>query len=648
MAEKKLELSGKSQDSLLQFMRYAQDENRRRRDLYNKMCAIDIAYARYVDSCQADTGEGIDRRRELGEFPCGSIRDPQSPIVISQVDSFVGYLADVYCSGYPMFPVATKPKQRKEGEQLQAIIDQHAILGGYQRQLVKNFKAAMKYNVSALEIDWCPVDRYSVVDETMKPLEKGKVKGVVNMYNSLKDRDMYNVIMDPKVTDPADIPMYGEYAGYVELFNRTRMIKWLQYLATTDHGYNTTQALGTGMGSVLSTSTIGTGSLYYQVKPQISELISGRGYEDLQGVDWSHWFGSVANKKGLTMRGLYEVATIYARIIPSEHLITAPNANVPQIWKLQCVNNAKLICAKRIISPYDLLPMLFGQPFEDHFGLQTQSLAENQMGYQDTVSKLVAIRMNSARRAVTDRAIYDPNAFDQDAINSPHPAAKIPMKPNALRAGKTIDTIFKNIPFDSRGTETVIQDAELVTRMSGQASGLNRPQQGEFQKGNKSVTEWNDTMSGSDNRLRLVPMVLEYQVFAPLKEMIKMNIHQYGVAGTYPNMKDGGQVEITNADLDKIRTTALHFKIADGYIPISKMASVSAIKEGFMMINQSPALQAALGPTLPGIWAHLMSLQGVQGLDEYMPTQEQAGANIQQAQAEEAAASADTQQGAPQ
>lgn len=270
------------------------------------------------------------------------------------------------------------------------------------------------------------------------------------------------------------------------------------------------------------------------------------------------------------------------------------------------------------------------------------------MGYQDTVSKLVAIRMNSARRAVTDRAIYDPNAFDQDAINSPHPAAKIPMKPNALRAGKTIDTIFKNIPFDSRGTETVIQDAELVTRMSGQASGLNRPQQGEFQKGNKSVTEWNDTMSGSDNRLRLVPMVLEYQVFAPLKEMIKMNIHQYGVAGTYPNMKDGGQVEITNADLDKIRTTALHFKIADGYIPISKMASVSAIKEGFMMINQSPALQAALGPTLPGIWAHLMSLQGVQGLDEYMPTQEQAGANIQQAQAEEAAASADTQQGAPQ
>ena len=35
-------------------------------------------------------------------------------------------------------------------------------------------------------------------------------------------------------------------------------------------------------------------------------------------------------------------------------------------------------------------------------------------------------------------------------------------------------------------------------------------------------------MGGSDNRLRLPALTLEYQFFVPLKEMLKFNIYQYG------------------------------------------------------------------------------------------------------------------------
>jgi len=37
------------------------------------------------------------------------------------------------------------------------------------------------------------------------------------------------------------------------------------------------------------------------------------------------------------------------------------------------------------------------------------------------------------------------------------------------------------------------------------------------------------------------------------------------------------------------------------------------------MLGNSPVLQQSMGGALPRIWAHLMSLGGVTGIDQYMP-----------------------------
>jgi hypothetical protein len=150
-------------------------------------------------------------------------------------------------------------------------------------------------------------------------------------------------------------------------------------------------------------------------------------------------------------------------------------------------------------------------------------------------------------------------------------------------------------------------------------TGLNKPQQGEFQKGNKSVKEWTDTMAGSDNRLRLPALTLEYQVFVPIKAQLKLNIFQYGPTGIFQNVKTGEPLEVTEADLDELRKTVLMFKLADGYTPASKIAATDTIKEGMLMLNQSPILQQQFGAALPNIWAHLMTLGGAQGIEEYLP-----------------------------
>lgn len=618
-------LSEKSQKSLVSLVRYALEENRKRNDFIDKMVFIDAAYARYKQ-IEDSTESGVDTR--VGTIPCGTLKDITAPIVVSQVDSFVAYLADIYCSGYPMFPVASSPKQAKQATVLQSIIDTHAVLGGYPRQLLKFFRNCVKYNRGALEVDWCPIERYSVLDDLMKPLDKSQVKRTTEHYTRVRNLDGYNLVLDPRCEEMADIPVDGEFAGYVELFGRIKLIRLLQYLATTDYGYNTTQAVHSTIGGASSNPMPSFSGLYYREKPTISEVITNRSFRDYYDFDWSRWMESKDQRSGRPVRGMYEIATLYFRLIPEEHGIYSQNKDVPQIYKLIVVNNDKLICAKRIISAYDTLPILVGQPFEDGFSEQTQSTAEMQIPYQDAVSKLINIRFHSARRAVADRGIYDPKMIDPTDVNSPHPAAKIPIKPNSKLGGKGLQDAYFPIPYDRNGTDGVIQDAQIVIGMSGQQSGLNKPQTGEFQKGNKSVQEWQDTMAGSDNRLRLNPMSLEYQVFMPLKEQLKLNIYQYGPTGIFQDMKSGESIEIKEAEITELRKTVLYFKVADGYLPISKLAATNIIEKGLVLIGNSPILQAAYGPSLPPMFAHLMQLQGVQGLEEYTPTPEQAQANI--------------------
>lgn len=622
-------LSEASQKSLVKYVDSALQQHKRRTDMHQKMAMIDVAYARYTESTmfgtEADGTTGVDLA--AGNVQCGvALKNITVPIVVSQVDSFVGYLADVFLSGYPIFPVVSSPANRKDAEKLQSIIDTHAIVGAYPRQLLKFIRDGIKYNFSGLEVDWAPIDRYSITTNIMKPLDAAGAKKSTEAYNKIKRIDPYNLITDPRIEDMADNPYCGEFGGYVELLSRVELTRTLQRLIDTDYGYNTTSSLHTDLGKDGKSPLPGYTGIYYKEKPQISELIQSKNFNNYGDFDWERWMNSQPSRAGRPVKGLYEVTTLYARIIPSDHEMSGPNRNIPQIWKLRTVNNDKLIHAQRIISAYDLLPILIGQPLEDGFAEQTQSVGEMQIPMQEAVSTLYNIRFNAARRAVSDRGIYDPKILDSSDVNSAAPAAKIPIKPNSLLGGKTLEHAYRSIPFDPRGTDNVIQDAREVMAMSGMLTGLNKPQQGEFQKGNKSVQEWSDTMAGSDNRLRLPALCLEYQVFLPLKEQLKLNIYQYGPTGIFQDLKNGQTVEVAQEDIEKLRKVVLFFKIADGYIPASKLASTQTIMTIMQLISQSQILQASYGPMLPEIVAHLAQLGGVLGLEEYLPQLQPQGA----------------------
>lgn len=602
--------TAESQKRIIHFATRLLDEHRKFSNYLDKMEKIDVAYARYKANIDPATGVARGQGIDAATTPVGVMNLPSTtpPVVVSQVDSMVGYLADVFLSGTPMFPVVSSPSTKALAEQLEVLLDDHAALGGYARQLLMFFRDGIKYNYSAIEADWTSIEQYTVMDELLEPGIKKTAKDNKS-YTKLKRLDPYNVVRDYNVS-PGDIAAEGDYAGYIELLSKTKAKRKLQRLANDGEAFNVREAVATAL------SQSPDGSPNYRIHPQVSDYISAR--KPISGLNWFQYLGGKESPTVGTDN--YEVFTFYARILPSEFLLSSPSPNTVQIWKFVVINSTIVVQAKRIISAYDYLPILFGQPLEDGLGYQTQSIAEGNIPFQQASETLFNISFNAARRAVSDRALYDPDLIKSKDINAPVPAAKIPVKSNSLDQSKTIRDAYYQIPFDARGTEGALQSGMQIVAFGKELSGLNSPMQGQFQKGNKSVQEWNDTMGGADARLRLPALTLEYQVFQPLKSILKLNIFQYGEDAVTVSQKSG---EAVTVDIAKLRQTVLAFRIADGYTPKSKLAGTEAIAGAMQFIAQSQILQQAYGAMLPGMFSHLMQLQGIRGLEEYTPKPEQ-------------------------
>lgn len=596
--------SAESQKLLKEYMLRVLIEHKKFSNYQDKMEVIDVAYARYnairLDSNGMVVGQGVD----AATTPVGVLNIPTTtpPVVVSQVDAMVAYLADVFLSGTPIFPVVSNPNNRAQAENLEVLIDDHATLSGMTRQLLLFLKDAVKYNFSAIEADWTSIDQYSITDAMLTPGKVALNKAATKL-TKVTRHDPYNVIWDHN-TNPGDVSCEGDYAGYIRIKSRPKLKRLLIQLGGEGYCFNTREALA------LSTSPNSV-STYYRKPPQISSYITSRKPED--GMNWMQYLGAVDT--GSAGQGdNFEEVVLYARIIPRDFKLSVPSPSTPQVWKLRMINNSVIVEARRIISAYDYLPMLLGQPLEDGLGFQTQSVAEAAIPFQAAAAIMLNIRFNSARRAVSDRALYDSSLISSTDINAPVPAAKIPVKTNSLDGTKRISDAYFQIPFNAQGTETALQDGLLIASFAKQMAGLNNTQQGQFQKGNKSVEEFQTTMQGSDSILRMPALALEYQVFNPLKNIIKLNIFQYSADVKVTSQKTGN---IHNIDINALRSEILAFKIADGYTPKSKLANTNGITTMMQLISSSPILQQAYGAKLPDMMAHLGQLMGIYGLEQY-------------------------------
>ena len=141
--------------------------------------------------------------------------------------------------------------------------------------------------------------------------------------------------------------------------------------------------------------------------------------------------------------------------------------------------------------------------------------------------------------------------------------------------------------------------------MGNTLAGQNLAQQGQFVKGNKTQHEFESVMQNANGRDQLVSILLEHQVFVPMKHIIKTNILQYQGGVSLYNAKEDKVVEI---DPIVLRKAVMAFKISDGLIPADKILNSEGFATALQVLGSSPQLAGAYN--VGQLFSYMLKTQG--------------------------------------
>jgi hypothetical protein len=340
-----------------------------------------------------------------------------------------------------------------------------------------------------------------------------------------------------------------------------------------------------------------------------------------QGSNWMSWAGLAEPGVGNSV-GMYQVTTMYHRAIPKElgiNLGKELGANgVPQIFKVITVNGGVVIYVERKSNAHNMLPIIVGQPIEDGLNYQTKSFSDNATPYQYLASALYNSAIMSQRRKVYDRLLYDPSRVAKADIDRVDPVARIAVKTTAY--GKPIGEAIEVMPYRDEGVPTILAMARDIAEMSDVSTGQNRVQRGQFQKGNKTLREFETVMDKSEARPRTMAILLESGWFQPIKHILKYNILQYQAPVTAYNQQLQKEIQVNPAELRKI---AWQFQVADGVMPVSKLLNPELFGAFLQYAAQTAQLGQPMSYDIPGMAAYNLKLMGASWIDKFKLTPEQ-------------------------
>lgn len=518
------------------------------------------------------------------------------PVVMPQVESALGYLTEIFLSGNPIFAISSEPDKQDVALMYNTIIEDSSIRGAWKAEFIKFFRDGLKYNLHAMEVDWCTKKVFKLeTDLDYLGGMEGKKKQISWQGNALTRCDPYNTFFDWRVP-PHKVHSEGEFVGEVRIMSKIALRRYLDslpmvYQEQARAGYES-----------------GFGGKFYV--PQINQ--DALRPSAPKAFDWLSWVQDIPSggEMKLNYKNAYEVMVLYVRLIPSEFGIVVPARNSPQIWKLIVVNNKHLVYAERQTNAHDFLGIVVGQPINDGLYYQTKSFADNIGPFQDIASSLWNAKLASARRRLTDRMLFDPQRIRLADINSPEPNAKIPVRQSAY--GRPLQEAVFQIPFDDANSQFFVQEANAVIDMSYFASGQNRVSQGQFQKGNKTLHEFDTVMGNAGLRDKLMAQFIEDQTMAPIKEMIKLNILQYQPGGELYSRVLEKPVKI---DPVKLRELSAEFKVSDGMTPVERMMGTEEYAIAMQTIQAVPALQQ--GYRVVPMFSYIMKLRGLDHLKDF-------------------------------
>lgn len=602
-------LPKKAQDAVISYHNQCYYMMNQQYQLRQVMREADLAYIREQDWTLENQRAKL--ANKLGD--ADKYQNVTVPIVKTQVETSVTYQASVFLTGVPLFGVVADPSYMEQAQMMETVIDQNSVMGKWKQQLMMTFRNGFKYNLAATHVDWAR-KQVPAFETDLGFGDGGRIAriGTETWWegNVIKNLDMYNTFFDSRV-EPTMMHEDGEFVGWSELMGRIKLKKFINELPDKMVD-NIKAAFEAPFGGWGSGGVVGGPYNYYLPPINPNALVNKNQYATM---DWMMWAGLNGSTSNIQYGNLYEVTTLYARIMPSDFELRVPSPNTPQVWKFIIVNHQVVIYAERQTNAHGWIPVLFSQPAEDGLKYQTKSTGMDALPFQAVSSSLLNSMVASRRRAITDRVLYDPSRISEAAINSTNPSAKIPVRPAAY--GKPLGESVYQFPFRDDQAAISMQEISMLDGMADRMAGHNKAQQGAFVKGNKTRHEYEDVMSHANGRDQLCSLLLEDQLFSPLKYILKSNILQYQGKTSYYSRTEKKAVAI---DPVSLRNSILEFKVSDGLIPSDKLSNAETMSVAMQQIGSSPKL--ANEYDVGGLFTYIMKTQGAD-IDDFEKPKEQ-------------------------
>lgn len=584
----------------------------------------DIAYQRQLNT----TAEHIKAVRANMQGQARKIQDMTVPIVMPQVESATAYQVGVFLTDHPIFGVVSYPANIDQALAFETTLSDQAVRYGWSHAITRAIRRGFKYNFGPVAVQWKKQNMKRVVTNTDASVRAGTGQMEDYSYggNCIVDIDPYNSFMDTTV-EPSRIHEEGEYYGWNKMMSRVELMKLLRSL---DSGKTTQakEAYESTTPTYSSTNDLSSVCGYFEPKiNQFMDLGLRNGLHGNGQTDWLAWMGLRNVQKGhINYKGQYVVTNFYCRARPSDF---GRQGNQLVVFHGIIVNWSVVVFVEEVSIGHDYLPVFVATPYDDGLGYQTQSMVDNALPYQDMSSALWNISLEAKRRLVFDRLVYNPKLIDKKDIDLASSVARIPLRNAAMvKDDNSLGRAIYQIPFRDVDNSP-IQMSDLIGSMADQATGQNKVDRGQFQKGNKTAAEFQTVMGNSNSRQQLVALSLENQFMTPIKESIKSNTLMYQTANQLLNRNSKTVVEV---DPVQLRKAMLEFKMTDGMLPTEKLMSPELLTV-FMQTAQAIPGAAATYDVL-GMFVYWAKLQGATWLDDFKrdPAQQQQALQTIQAQ----------------
>ena len=149
-------------------------------------------------------------------------------------------------------------------------------------------------------------------------------------------------------------------------------------------------------------------------------------------------------------------------------------------------------------------------------------------------------------------------------------------------------------------------------------SGQNAVTQGQFVKGNKTNSQFDQVVNNSSARQVQMALLLEDQFFSPIKNTLISDMLQYQDPVEILDRSTGATVKV---DPSALRQAIYRFEVTDGLIDAAKVSNIDSLQLALQAIQANP--QLSMGYNLPKLFSHIMTLLGIKDMDDFILQQPQ-------------------------